>query len=237
MATKKLKNSIVISLILIVNVFIGCKDKLKEHTVVVSTETESIADTILKEKGYFFKNKILYVVERKYSENNPNVTTYYIDKNHHKVLEYEDNPVLIKDTIFDINKDGINDFILLYQTTGPVQYHAYLFNKSGLIAKEIETYNYYPTKGKEFIQVINFRSPIVELKKMKWKGVTIDTIEKIYYNWENPVYYKADKYPFKDFGDQDKRYVYDSTVKVNIIKKLPPDYIKAVKKYYPRFEE
>ncbi|OMQ13545.1 hypothetical protein [[Flexibacter] sp. ATCC 35103] len=231
-----MKNIFISCLVFVVSIFICCKDKSKREQSVAlidSTKIITTADTILKRKEYFFGNKILYLIEWKYSENNPKSTTYYIDQNHEKVLEYEDNPLLIKDTVFDINKDGLKDLVLLYQTTGPVQYHVYLFNKIGLVDKEIETYNYFPINEKEFIQAVNFRSPIVELKKLKWRGTDIDTIEKIYYDSEHPVYYQANKYPFKDFEPKDEKYSYDSTVKVKILKKLPDDYIKAIKKYYP----
>ncbi|OMQ13549.1 hypothetical protein [[Flexibacter] sp. ATCC 35103] len=186
--------------------------------------------------GDLFHNRHKYIQIINLDNNEYSI---YVIKNKQvkKLISFEKTMELYEISIYDINGDGLDDFVLVYQTTGPKLYHFYLLNKNGDVAKEIKTYNYFPIKNKEFIQALNFRSPIVELKKMKWKEIDVDTIERIYYNWEHPVYYKSQKYPFKDFEDSDKQYIYDSTVKVEILKKLPPDYIKAVKKYYPRFDD
>lgn len=233
-----IKLKFTITSLLLLCICISCKQKKVEKKM----ENQITWDTILKKKGYFFGNKILYTLETKYTENNPKITTYYIDINHQKILEYEDNAVLIKDTIYDINNDGLKDFVLLYQTTGPILHHIYLLNKNGVVTKEIETYNYFPLKNGEFIEAINFRSPIVRMKKMKWIGNTIDTIEKVNFNLhENSTYYKLinGKDPFLGIDpscnncDADK---YDKSVKTIKLKTLPEDYLQALKKYYPEFK-
>ncbi|MCC9064130.1 hypothetical protein [Flavobacterium piscisymbiosum] len=183
--------------------------------------------------GNLFDSKYKYI---QIIDSNNYECTVYIIKNKEviKLISFEKKIPFNKIFTRDINNDGQKDFVITSPTTGPEEFHICLLDKNtGLISNEINTYNYYPVKNNEFIEVVNHQSPIVHVFKMRWQGIKVDTIEKIYYDWEHPVYYKADKYPFKDFGDQDKSYVYDSTVKVKIIKKLPSEYIKAVKKYYP----
>lgn len=187
--------------------------------------------------GNLFDNTYEYI---QIVDHNSYQCTIYIIKNKTivRLISFEKKIPFNKTYTTDVNNDGQKDFIIISPTTGPVEFHICLLDKkTGLISNQIKTYNYYPIKNNGFIQVVNFRSPIVELKKMKWKGTEIDTIEKIYYDWEHPVYYKADKYPFKDFESSDTRYIYDPKVKVQILKKLPDDYIKAIKKHYPRFDE
>lgn len=181
--------------------------------------------------GNIFDNKYKYI--QVIDQNNKNLNIYIIkNKGVLKIISFEKTTALHKSYIDDINKDGFNDFILLYQTTGPEEYHAYLFNKNGFVDKEISTYNYFPITNNEFVQVINHQSPIVELKKMKWQGTSVDTIEKIYYDYNNPVYYKSNKYPYKEWEGH-AVYIYDPTVKAKILKKLPNDYVEAMKMYYP----
>lgn len=69
-----MKNIFISCLVFVVSIFICCKDKSKREQsvpLIDSTKIISTADTILKGKEYFFGNKILYLIEWKYSENNP----------------------------------------------------------------------------------------------------------------------------------------------------------------------
>ena len=138
--------------------------------------------------------------------------------------------LFIKDTIFDINNDGTKELIITNQTTGPNVSTVYFIDKNGLIDENLKIVaSFMKIDNDKFIQVSNHSSPIVSFSKCKWNKTKIDTIENLFYDYNNnSKFYISKQYPFMI---KENEYIIDNSKEVKTINKLPNDYQQALKKY------
>ena len=178
----------------------------------------------IKQTGDFFCNQQIYSKIFEYDDNIFTNVVYYLNDTI-KVLYYNEIESFINDSIYDINKDGINDLILKYKSASSIQYTIFLFGLDGMVAEEKKIYNYYPLSNKEFTQLESCGLDVVFFQKSKWNNLQIDTLEQIYYDIEEKKSYSTSPLIIIDGG-----YVKDKKAKV-ISLGLDKCYSDALKEY------
>lgn len=122
-------------------------------------------------------------------------------------IEYEKDGLFINDSIYDINNDGMNDFIVKSQSTNGFVKFAYLFDKEHnlLTSKPDTLFNFTPIDKKSFFQISpNFFTFIYD--KYTWSDTTIiwDKTYLVEYTNQTLVYF--------EIVDEDTNIVKDSEI-------------------------
>ena len=193
------------------------------------SETKGLNNYVIYDYGDFFNNKSKYLIVWDQLKNNH----YWFKKEKNNFVYFfkkEENILFIKDTIFDINNDGTKELIITNQTTGPNVSTVYFIDKNGLIDENLKIVaSFMKIDNDKFIQVSNHSSPIVSFSKCKWNKTKIDTIENLFYDYNNnSKFYISKQYPFMN---KENEYVIDNSKEVTTINKLPIEYQQALKKY------
>ena len=136
----------------------------------------------VRQKGDLFSNGRIYCKHSEYNDSCLSTkVTWFLDDTI-KLLSYEETAAFIKDSIYDINYDGVNDLVLTYSVGSSTNSDIYLFGHNGMVLREKVLRNYFPLLDGEFIQSDSYRSGIVFFQKLKWNELQIDTLEQIYYD-------------------------------------------------------
>lgn len=185
--------------------------------------------------GYLFKSKYKYMVVLDQGSSN---LYYWFKKSNTgfiNLLSTERKYPLKKDSIYDFNKDGLNDLVIHEKINSNNLIRVSLMDINGLIKKEMIFNNYYSLGDKRFILVVRDNSPIIKMLKCEWKGSETDTIENLSYDWNNgnrTVYYLFKQNCGFEIDDNGNYKVNKSKV-VKEMKNLPEDYIHALNEFYP----
>ena len=145
--------------------------------------------------GRLFSNKNKYLLIHRHNPETTYLDLYVIQNNKFKEIIsntyhfYEE--AYIKDTIKDVNGDGLKDFLInLYSSSGCCRRDNYLVYlgrvKNVAFSEEYEFMNptFFPKE--KIIRGVGYGHPgEVGLYKYKWNGLKIDTIEYIYPNFKD----------------------------------------------------
>jgi hypothetical protein len=174
--------------------------------------------------GRLFKDTNKYFLLRRHTPWATYIDLYkLIDGNAEKIIEREQDYITyIRDTIFDVNGDGYQDFLVhWYPSSGCCRrnvYNVYLnLPTKGKFTKDYEFINPTFSSKEKLIRGVEYGHPgEVGLYKYKWNGLQVDTIEFIY-----PDITKNGKYI------KTKKETYRPSAKEGIVlKSIPKEYMK-----------
>lgn len=173
------------------------------------------------EIGDIFKNGSKYFLLRRHTPGATYLNIYRVNGGQvEKVLTRKQAGMsYVGDTIFDVNGDEINDFLVhWYPSSGCCRrntYSVYLNKPSGMFTSDYEFINPTFSANEKIIRGVGYGHPgEVELYKYKWNGYQIDTIEFIY-----PEVSKVGQYI-----KTKKREYYPTTESGQLLKGLPKEY-------------
>jgi len=193
METKKLSKFSILFIVLLFSC--SCNDS-KSNEEQKRKKHISKSDTLDTDNRVVFTEVIL-VNNLKYKKQT--ITDYSVNHNlihflyETDTIEFEKSELFVKDSIYDINSDGKNDFIIKYQSTDGFVTYTYLFNKiSNRLATSPDTlYNFTPVDKKSFFQIYD-EFMFLRFEKYYWSNTK--TVEKTYlvdYSNELLHYYKV----------------------------------------------
>lgn len=137
--------------------------------------------------GNLFNDQQKYFLLREYPIVGAHVELYRItDRDTIKLIESKQENCDIKDTIFDANGDGYNDFLVhWYSSSGCCRrnvYDVYLNQpQTGRFTKPYEFMNPTFSPKEKIIRGVGYGHPgEVGMYKYRWNGLQVDTIEFIY---------------------------------------------------------
>lgn len=196
--------------------FISCNNKPifvdnDKHIDTLSIETldsvifitTQINDSLIniQQIGDLFNNGYSYTKNYLYPLTGYN-SVYYLKDNKTKILSYDESESFIKDTIYDINRDGLNDIILLNNSASSILYSIYLMDQKGCVSKQSpkEILNIYETSNNHFFSIYNIGMSIVVAQEYKWSNLDLDTLNCYFYDILSQKFYLEDPIKTDDSG-------------------------------------
>lgn len=171
-----------------------------------------------------FANHNKHLIIRRGVDEYYNVNIYNVSgKEIIPVLKFElEDYSYMGDTIFDVNGDNINDFLVNWHAASGCcprdSYSVFVTKKNGSFENKLNFINptFYP-KEKKILGMTYGHIGAVSLYKFKWKGTEIDTIEYIYKDTNS-----NNKYPY--FKTKKEVWLEDTGTIVPL-EKIPKEYI------------